>query len=127
MEIKFKDKTYLLKDKRYILTNEISKGLCTGCVATHDESLCDTLRLHADCYNKNGIFIEVQETDKSNEPEELFTKSEVKQLVNMYDSQSELTIDELLVKFIKNRKLKNDPEYQKYLELKQKFAELESL
>lgn len=92
--------------------------LCDGCIAKHDLQVCHKLISLYPCDTNKVIFI------KKEAKEEIFTRIEVIDIAKEFYGDDDFMTDELINAFdeySKKRKFQNDPEYLKYLELREKF------
>jgi len=115
-------KIITIHDKQYKLEPEQEAYSCQGCVFKADDidDECNVANGVLDklCVTSRSIFTEVQ-TQAALEEEQKYTLKElIYDLENLGFSTNGL---EYLLEIKEHEKLKEDPEYNKFLELKEKF------
>jgi len=116
-------KIITIHDKQYKLEQEECKYSCKGC-AFYSERDVDCLADDTTsdrCVLESVIFTEVQTQPASEEEQKYTLKELIDKLNNLGFSTNGL---EYLLELTEQEKLQEDPEYDKFLELKEKFKSL---
>jgi len=115
-----------IHDKQYKIEPEACEYSCKGCAFLLKED-AENSRCTADietnnlCFSSSAIFTEVQAQPASEEEQKYTLKELIDKLTKLAYSTAGL---EYLLEIKEQEQLKEDPEYDKFLELKEKFKSL---
>lgn len=104
---------------------EVDSG-CAGCVASDNSKLCTKLPSCAGGRNGNNVIYKEYNFEEVKE-EQKYTKEEIEAALNRYFGYSVVDMKvffQSLERVIEINKLKQDPEYSKFVELQKKFGKL---
>lgn len=108
------------KGKVYFTVDDPDNKNCNGCAFNNDAKMCGESNDLTRCFTNKIIWVERKEESKKI-TENKYTVEEVLQCYLGYSSKDSNYLVESIKEVKAKLELKNDPEYIKYLELKEKY------